>query len=132
MMHFQILLPTRVLIDQMASKVIAEAENGAFCLKPGHVDMVTSLAPGIVTWLGSEDSEQYAGVAEGVLVKSGLDVLVSAQFGVQGNDLTQLRSAVQDYFEDVDERERQALSAVARLESDFVRRFLELESRPHV
>ena len=132
MMRLQILLPTRILIDQSASKVIAEAENGSFCLKPRHVDIVTSLAPGIVTWHCPDNPECYAGVAEGVLVKSGRDVLISVQFGVSGDSLAQLREALQRHFDDVDERERQALSAVARLESDFVRRFLELESRPHV
>jgi len=131
MMRLRILLPTQVLIEQPAAKIVAEAENGSFCLLPRHVDMVTSLAPGIVTWLDAENSEKYAGVAEGVLVKSGRDVRVSVHFGVCGDDLLELRQAVQDYFDAVDERERQALSAVARLESDFVRRFLELETHRH-
>lgn len=132
MMHLRILLPTRVLIEDNSSKVIAEAENGSLCLKPRHVDMVTSLAAGILTWLDGDGQERFAGVAEGVLVKTGREVLVSVAFGVCGDDLERLRDAVRQYFEDVDERERQALSAVARLESDFVRRFLELESRAHV
>ena len=131
-MLLRILLPTRVLVEQPATKIIAEAENGAFCLLPRHVDMVTSLAPGIISWRDEQQLEHYAGVAEGVLVKSGSDVRVSVQFGACGNDLLQLRRAVHDYFADVDERERQAMSAVARLESDFVRRFLALESHPHV
>lgn len=132
MMHLQILLPTRVLIDQPVTKVTAEAEDGSFCLRPRHVDMVSALAPGILTWYPHEQPEQYAGVAEGVLVKSGRDVLVSVQFGVCGSSLEQLREAVRRHFEEVDDRERQALSAVARLESDFVRRYLELEGRTHV
>ena len=131
MMRLQILLPTKVLIDQQVDKVVAEAEDGSFCLKPRQVDMVTALSPGIVTWWCGDD-EQYAGVAEGVVVKAGRDVLVSVQFGACGADPGELRDAVQQYFDEVDERERQALSAVARLESDFVRRFLELERRTHV
>ncbi len=131
-MNLQILLPTRVLIDQQISKVIAEAEDGLFCLKPRHVDMVTSLAPGILCWFDGDGTEYFAGVAEGVLVKSGRDVRVSVQFGVCGDNLQVLRDAVRQYFEETDDRERQALSAVARLESDFVRRFLELEKRTHV
>lgn len=132
MIHFQILLPTGVLIDESATKVTAEAEDGAFCLKPRHVDMVTALSPGIVTWSPSEGDERYAGVAEGVLVKAGRDVLVSVQFGVCGSSLAELRDAVRRHFEEADERERQALSAVAHLESDFVRRYLELERRTRV
>jgi len=131
MIHLRVLLPTKVLIDARTSKIVAEAENGSLCLKPRHVDMVTSLAPGILIWFNG-DQERYAGVAEGVLVKTGRDVLVAVAFGVCGDNLEQLRDDVRQYFEDVNEHERQALSAVARLESDFVRRFLELESRPHV
>lgn len=131
MMRLQVFLPTRVLIEQPAQKIVAEAKDGFFCLLPRHVNMVTSLAPGVLTWLDAEGQENYAGIAEGVLVKSGHNVRVSVQFGVLGDDLTNLRHAVADYFETVDESERQALSAVTRLESDFVRRFMELEKPRH-
>ena len=131
MMQLQILLPTGVLVEQPARKIVAEAKDGFFCLLPRHVNMVTSLAPGVLMWLDADGQENYAGVAEGVLVKSGHNVRVSVQFGVLGDDLTDLRHAVAEYFDTVDESERQALSAVARLESDFVRRFMELEKPRH-
>jgi F-type H+-transporting ATPase subunit epsilon len=37
-MRLKVLLPTMVLVDEAVSKVVAEAENGAFCLLPKHVD----------------------------------------------------------------------------------------------
>jgi len=132
MMHLQVLLPTEVLVDRVVSKVIAEAENGSFCLLPRHVDFVASLAPGILTYTDDKNSERYVGLAEGVLVKNGRDVLVSVEHGVEGDNLGELRDIVSRHFEAIDERERQAVSAVARLEADFVRRFLALEERPHV
>lgn len=132
MMRLQILLPTEVLIDQTVSKVIAEAENGSFCLLPRHVDFVASLAPGILTFIDTDHRERYVGLAEGVLVKNGADVLVSVEHGVEGDNLGQLRETVVHHFEAMDERERQAVSAVARLEADFVRRFLALGDRLHV
>jgi len=132
MMDLQILLPTNVLVDVPVTKVVAEAENGSFCLLPRHVNFVTSLAPGILTYTTSDGRDHYAGVADGVLVKIGSDVLVSVEFGVEGHDLGSLREQVHQHFETVDEREKQAVSAVARLEADFVRRFLALEERPYV
>ena len=132
MMHLQVLLPTEVLVDRVVAKVIAEAENGSFCLLPRHVDFVASLAPGILTYTDDENNERYVGLAEGVLVKNGRDVLVSVEHGVEGDNLGELRDVVSRHFEAIDERERQAVSAVARLEADFVRRFLALEERPHV
>ena len=132
MMHLQVLLPTGVLVDRMVAKVIAEAENGSFCLLPRHVDFVTSLAPGILSYTEGDNPERYIGLAEGVLVKTGCDVLVSVEHGVEGENLGQLREIVRRHFESIDERERQAVSAVARLEADFVRRFLALGERPRV
>lgn len=132
MMRLQVLLPTEVLINRTVSKVIAEAENGSFCLLPRHVDFVASLAPGILTFIDSDHRERYVGLAEGVLVKNGADVLVSVEHGVEGDNLGQLRETVVRHFEAMDERERQAVSAVARLEADFVRRFLALGERLHV
>ena len=132
MMRLQVLLPTEVLVDEPAAKVVAEAENGSFCLLPRHVNYVTSLAPGILVYTDSDGADRYVGVAEGVLVKTKSIVRVSVEFGVCGENLGHLRESVRQYFESVDDRERQAVSAVARLEADFVRRFLALEERPNV
>ncbi len=131
-MHLQILLPTDVLVDTQVTRVVAEAENGSFCLLPRHTNFVTSLAPGILTYTDTQNIEHFVGVAEGVLVKTGDNVLTSVEYGVQGEDLGQLRNKVERYFKRIDERERQAVSAVARLEADFVRRFLALEERANV
>ena len=132
MMQLQILLPTNVMLNTQAKRVVAEAENGAFCLLPRHVNFVTSLAPGILTYTDDQNTDHFVGVANGILVKTGSNVLVSVEYGVEGSNLGDLRDNVRHYFETVDERERQAVSAVARLEADFVRRFLALEERPYV
>jgi F-type H+-transporting ATPase subunit epsilon len=46
-MQLKILIPTKILVDCQVTKVIAEAENGHFCLLPHHVDFVAALVPGI-------------------------------------------------------------------------------------
>ena len=132
MMHLQILLPTDVLIDTEVTKVVAEDENGSFCLLPRHVDFVTSLTAGLLSYTEANGDVHHVGVAHGILVKSGVDVLVSVEFGVQGAPLGQLRRQAITHFETLEDRERRANTAVARLEADFIRRFLTLESRPHV
>ena len=102
------------------------------CLLPRHIDFVTSLAPGILCYTDTDHQEHIVGVADGILVKSGTNVRVSVEHGVQGSDPGQLQDTVRRHFETIDEREREAVSAVARLEADFVRRFLSLENRSHV
>jgi len=61
------------------------------------------------------------------LVKRGQDVLVSTRNAVSGPDLGKLRETIEQEFLTQDERERTARTALANLEADFVRRFVEMK-----
>ena len=126
-MHLRMLLPTRILVDCPVTKVVAEAENGSFCLLPRHVDFVAALTPGILSYTTADGDEEFAAIDEGVLVKHGPDVLVSVRDAVRGTDLGLLRMTLNDSFEALDDREKRARGALARMEADFVRRFIELQ-----
>lgn len=126
-MHLKLLLPTEVLVDEEVKKVIAEAENGHFCLLPRHVDFVASLAPGILSFVSADGVERLVAVDQGMLVKCGASVMVSTFNGVRGTDLRRLRSAVEESFQQLDEHERRARTALARLEASALRRFVALE-----
>ena len=128
-MRLQILVPSHVLLDEPARKIIAEAENGHFCLLPRHVDFAAALVPGILTWWTPEGEEFFAAVDEGVLVKCGPEVLVSTRNGVRGPHLGALKQTVEQVFRRLDEQERKSRSALARMEADFARRFWELGRR---
>lgn len=125
-MNLKVLLPTRVLIDQEVTKVIAEAENGSFCILPRHIDFVSSLVSGIMSF-ESRNEEQFIAIDEGILVKWGQDVLVSTKRAVSGRDLGILHQTVKEQFRMLDEREKKTRSILARLEADFARRFLDME-----
>lgn len=126
-MQLKILLPTHVLVDEAVTKVITEADNGAFCLLPRHVDFVAALVPGVLCFVGEDGGEYFAAVDQGILVKCAGEVLVSTLNGVRGTDLVDLESLVQESFLDLDEHERKARSALARLEAGALRRFRELQ-----
>ena len=61
-------------------------------------------------------------VDEGVLVKTGLDVLVSVRNAIGGTDLGQLREAVEREFLTLNEQEQSVRSVMAKMESGFIRR----------
>lgn len=124
-MKLKVLLPERVLADEPADRVVAEAADGSFCLLPRHVDFVAALVPGILTYT-SGGAERFVATDEGILVKCGEEVLVSVRRAVAGGDLGTLERTVEEKFRTLDERERQSRRASARLEADLVRRFLEL------
>ncbi len=129
-MRLKVLLPTLVLIDQPVSKVIAEAENGSFCLKPRHIDFVAALVPGLLAYTPEKGDEVFLAVDEGTLIKCGDEVLVATRNAVRGRDLGQLRAAVEEQFRRLDESERAARGALVQLEAGIVRRFSELKETP--
>lgn len=128
-MKLKILLPTEVFLDREVNKVIAEAENGSFCLLPRHVDFVAVLVPGILCFGIDQEKEEFLAVDEGVLVKCGDDVMVSVRNAVRGPELGELRRTIEQQFEALSEQEKKAKTALAKLESDFFQQFLNLEKR---
>jgi len=125
-MQLRVLLPQEILLDQPACKVVAEAENGYFCLLPRHIDFVAALVPGLLAFETPAGREEFLAIDHGILVKKGPDVIVSTIDAALGPDLGQLRQTIAERFHNLDERERHARSALARLEAEFMRRFIEL------
>jgi len=125
-MKLKVLLPTKVLIEEEVVKVIAEAEDGSFCLKPKHADFVSALVPGLLFYETTNGREEFLAVDEGTLVKCGAEVLVSTANAVRGPNLGTLKDMVQKQFMSVDDRQKTARSAVAKLEANLVRKFIEL------
>jgi F-type H+-transporting ATPase subunit epsilon len=128
-MKLKILLPTRILLDEEIHKVIAEGADGSFCLLPRHIDFVSALVPGILSFEPSSGGEAFVAVDEGILVKVGDEVLVSTRKAVRGGQLGELRKTVQERFERLDENEKAARSTLAKIEAGFVNRFLEIRER---
>ena len=87
-------------------------------------DCVAALAPGILTYENAAEGEVFVAVDEGVLVKTGLDVLVSVRNAIGGTDLGHLHEAVDREFLNLNEREQSVRSVMARMESDFIRRLV--------
>jgi F-type H+-transporting ATPase subunit epsilon len=126
-MRLKVLLPTKILVDEEVTKIIAEAENGSFCLLPHHIDWVSALVPGLLSFVSVEGQERFLAVDEGILVKCGTQVLVSTRQAVLGDNLGTLRETVASQFRVLDEREKLARSALAKLEASVIRHFIELE-----
>jgi len=131
-MRVRIIAASGFRLEEDAVRIVAEAENGAFCLLPRHRDFATSLVPGLFEFTTTEDTDYYLAVDEGLLVKSDGDVSVCTRHAVLGDDLETLQQVVDEEFAQLDDRERAARAAVARLEADFARRFLTLREHDHV
>ncbi len=94
---------------------------------PVDLDCVAALAPGILIYETAAEGEVYLAVDEGVLVKTGAEVLVSVRRAIRGTDLGQLRATVEQEFLILDEREQEMRAVMAKLESGFLHRFVSLQ-----
>jgi F-type H+-transporting ATPase subunit epsilon len=126
-MRLKLLLPREIVIDEPALRVSVEAGEGSVTLLPRHIDYVTALVPGLLSFVNAAGDEEFLAVDAGILVKCRDEVMVSARNAIRGPDLGSLREAVRQEFEKVGERERMSRDALARLEADFIRRFIELD-----
>lgn len=126
LMNLKILLPFQIFAEKKdVSRVVAETPSGSFGLLPHRLDCVAALEPGILIYENESEGELYVAVDEGFLIKTGQDVLVSVRNAIAGTDLRQLREAVEQEFLAMDEHEQNMRSAMAKLESGFIRRFVE-------
>jgi F-type H+-transporting ATPase subunit epsilon len=123
-MHLKILLPFQIFTDNSAVlRVVAETRAGSFGILPNRLDCVAALEPGILIYETEADGEVLLAVDEGVLVKTGSEVLVSVRRAVSGADLGQLRDTVEQEFLILDEQEQSLRSVMTKLEAGFLRRF---------
>lgn len=122
-------LPTRTLFEGRAERLTAVAPTGAFGIWPNHVDFVTALVPSVMTLRLADGSEAIFGIDEGLLVKKGHTIAAAVLRGVHGDDLGTLWETVRESFMQLDDEERQARSALSRLEADMVRRFADLRKQ---
>lgn len=123
-MNLKILLPFKVFAQKQGIlSIVAQTPQGSFGLLPQRQDCVAALSPGILTFTTSA-GEAHVAVDEGVLVKTGSDVLVSVRHAISGPDLGQLHAAVENEFLKLDEQQKSVRALLAKLESGFIARFV--------
>lgn len=126
LMHLKVLLPFGIFAEKEGvSRIVAETRRGSFGLLPHRLDCVAALAPGILTYESDAEGEVFVAVDQGVLVKTGLDVLVSVRNAIGGTDLGQLHEAVKREFLTLNDQELTVRTVMAKMESGLIRRLAE-------
>jgi F-type H+-transporting ATPase subunit epsilon len=126
-MNLKVLLPFRIFLNlERVSRIVAETREGSFGLLPHRLDCVAALVPGILAYTLGDDTA-YLAVDQGVLVKSGADVMVSVRQAIQGTTLSELHETVKREYLSLDRQERDVRAAVARMESALLGRFAEFQ-----
>ena len=127
-MNLKILLPFQVFAAQQnVSRLVAQTQAGSFGLLPHRLDCVAALVPGILIYHTDSGGEVLVAVDEGVLVKTGPEVLVSVRQAIGGTDLGTLKAAVKQQFLTLDANEQSLRTAVAKLETGLISRLATLQ-----
>lgn len=124
-MQVKVIMPNRVFFDGKAEKISAPGTSGAFQILPNHTDVIWSLDSGILI-IESDGREYYFAIDDGMLVKEGREVAIASFNIIQGDSLEVLSDKVLQDIREMNESEREAREALAKLEVETVRRFGEL------
>jgi F-type H+-transporting ATPase subunit epsilon len=123
-MNLKILLPFKIFAEKTGVlRIVTGTREGSFGLLPHRLDCAAVLAPGILVFETEAEGEVCMAVDEGVLVKTGDDVLVSVRNAIGGMELNKLHEAVEQEFLNLDEQEKSVRSVLAKVENGFIRRF---------
>ena len=114
-MNLQLFTPTQILLNTPIEKIDVETIDGFFTLLPRHIDFVTTLKSGIMTYT-INDKKYYAACDRGVLVKKGDLVRISTPFALIDNDLESLKKTIETSFKEMEEERKELNLSVGRLE----------------
>lgn len=120
-MDLKILLPYRIFAEiKNVKSIVAETSEGSFGLLPQRLDCVAALVPCIFAFETETGGTHYLAIDEGIMVKTGGQVMVSVRNAFGGTDLGKLHESVEKEFLNLDESEKKVRSVMAKMESDFI------------
>jgi len=124
--NLKLLLPFQIFLEKnKVSRLLADTPGGSFGFWPYRQDCVTALKPGILTYEIEGEGEVYVAIDQGVLIKTGLDVLVSVRNAISGVNLSELQQAVAKEFLQLSVQEQNVRSVMKKMESGFIHRLNE-------
>ena len=127
--NLKVLLPYKIFVEEKdVKRIVAQTLQGSFGILPQRLDCATALEPGILIYETEAEGEVYVAVDRGVLVKAGVDVLVSVRNAIGGTNLAKLHEEVKRQFLSLDEQEKNVRSVLVKMESGLIRRLMEFSA----
>lgn len=125
-MILRLLLPDRILSEQVVEKVVAETTAGSRGFLPRHIDFVAPLRQGILVADLAGGGERFFAHDRGLLVKKDETITVTTIRAVESDRLEGLRDKVAAARSKEQEQARSTNTALVQLEMRLVKEFLEL------
>lgn len=102
-------------------RIVAETAQGSFGILPNRLDCAALLTAGIFCYQCANSEEVYIAVDQGILVKTGLTVIVSVHRAIGQVPLSQLHALVKQEFKVLDEQAQRMRATKIKLEAGFLR-----------
>lgn len=127
MMRLMIAEPTRVVADYAdIVSLRAEDASGSFGILPGHADLITVLAPSVVTWRHADGRIAWCALQRGALsVQGGREVAIATRQAQVGEDIATLEDAVRTRLHEEQDAERRARVAATKLHTAAIRQIIQ-------
>jgi len=126
-MNLKILLPYKVFTEiKNVKDIVAETSAGSYGLLAHRLDFAAAVVPGIFSYEAETGGMQYVAVDEGVMIKAGMQVLISVRNAVGGADLGKLHELVDKEFVNIDKTEKEARMVMAKIEGGLMQHLLKL------
>ena len=123
-MDVNILLPYQVFATLSdVTNLVIETPPGSHGILPQRLDCISPLVPGILTYQQGSQQSQFIAIDQGILVKTGDQVMVSVRRAIRGSSLQKLQQAVKQEFLALDQEQQALRSVLAKLESGFLKQF---------
>jgi F-type H+-transporting ATPase subunit epsilon len=115
------LLPFQIFSEEeRVKRIVAETSAGSYGFLPERLDCVAALVPGIFEYETETKGIVYLAVDEGIMIKSGKDVLVSVRNAFGGTDLGKLHELIEKEILNLDERERNARTVMVKMSNSLI------------
>ena len=129
-LQLKIFLPHSLFLDQPeVASLVVETTAGAYGILPHRLDCAAALTPGILSYRTVDKDERYIALDKGVIIKTGLIVMVSARHAVSGTDLSKLHELVEEEFRLARTEEENMYATLIKLETGFIRRFTTFQQK---
>ena len=120
-------IPEKVVVkDEHVTRIVTDTSLGSMGFLPHRLDIVAPLVPGILVYTDESGVDHYVAIDEGILLKAGLVVRISARRAVVSDDLESLQDHLVDLLENMSEHETQTRRILTKFEDDFIRLYHEV------
>ena len=125
-MQLKVITPTEVLVSSSIQKITIEGIDGFRTLLPKHVDFITALKSGIMTYVTDDQQTTYLACNQGLFVKCGDQVSISTPWAVISQDLQNLKHHIKQAFQEMEQERKEVSVSMARLEIGLTKGLMQL------